>query len=74
MKLKYVLNLQDMDLYCVGRIIIIIITIFTSDYDVRNSYWNVFLLFIYLTKYKEVFTCVCSAVPPILVYFVRNRC
>ena len=35
---------------------------------------NFFILCIYLMKYKETFTCVCSAVPPILVYFIRNRC
>jgi len=48
LKFKKEMSLQDLDLYCVGRIIIIIIIIiiitiiiiiiFTSDYVVCNSY------------------------------------
>jgi len=53
LKFKKEMSLQDLDLYCVGRIIIIIITtitiiiiiiIFTSDYVVCNSYWKCLLI------------------------------
>jgi len=59
------MSLQDLDLYCVGRIIIIIIIIiiitiiiiiiFTSDYVVCNSYWKCLLILHIFNEIKRSF-------------------